>query len=332
MAWASAGFGASGSVRTTSTDVTSNRAVSQNVDTTTRQASDERRELVSHSTKVENILSLLNAKYVGTPFLSFSLNPRPLELLSLDPTDPNLWFSQLLARRSSGIEGLQEYTAVVVVPKDQDFCVSARLRRVCLLDVPPGRSPSIERYDNIPPQLVRMLNYVERTFHRARRSKNSMSKSFPPRAAGEIPAPSHRVWEIASIGGFLRAYLRRFPHPTGRHGVSTADVVYKHPLELWLDTLRDEYERDVARSPLERGVLLGKTHARYLLHLRGGRLAVSNSTASVTPLFPLKINPGDIDIGGVRGGALEPTRDVRARASRRHALERPRTSARHDIE
>ena len=65
-------------MRTTSTDVTANRAVTQNVDTTTRQASDERRELVSHSTKVENILSLLNAKYVGTPFLSFSLNPRPL--------------------------------------------------------------------------------------------------------------------------------------------------------------------------------------------------------------------------------------------------------------
>jgi hypothetical protein len=39
-------------------------------------------------------------------------------------------FSQLLARRSSGIEGVQEYTAVIVVPKDEDFCVSARLRRV----------------------------------------------------------------------------------------------------------------------------------------------------------------------------------------------------------
>jgi len=67
----------------------------------------ERRELVSHSTKVDNILTLLNAKDVGTPFLSFSINPRPLHLLSLDPADPNLWFSQLLARRSSGIEGVQ---------------------------------------------------------------------------------------------------------------------------------------------------------------------------------------------------------------------------------
>ena len=69
-------IGASGSIRNTSTDVTSNRAVTQNVDTTTRQASDERREMVSHSTKVENILTLLNAKYVGTPFLSFSVRPQ----------------------------------------------------------------------------------------------------------------------------------------------------------------------------------------------------------------------------------------------------------------
>src|SRR4030095_5458727 len=157
-------IGASGSVRTTSTDVTANRAVTQNVDTTTRQASDERRELVSHSTKVENILSLLNAKYVGTPFLSFSLNPRPLNLLSLDPADPNLWFSQLLARRSSGIEGLQEFTGVIVVPKDEDFCVSARLRRVCLCDAPPGPLSFDESYTGNVNQLSRVLNYLDRTY------------------------------------------------------------------------------------------------------------------------------------------------------------------------
>jgi hypothetical protein len=158
------GFGASGSVRTTSTDVNSTRAVSQTVDTTNRQAAEERRELVSHSTKVENILSLLHAKYVGTPFLSFSLNPRPLELLSLDPSDPNLWFSQLLARRSSGIEGLQEFTAVIVVPKRSGLlpqcAVAPRLSFRC----PPGPLAFDERYSSTLPQLVRLLNYVERTF------------------------------------------------------------------------------------------------------------------------------------------------------------------------
>jgi hypothetical protein len=131
-------FSIGGSVRTTSTDVASNRAVSQVVDTTNRQASEERRELFSHSTRVENIISLLNAKYVGTPHLSFSMSPQPLQQLSIDPSDPNLWFQQLLARRSSGIEGIQEFTAVMVVPKATAFCINARLRRVCLLDSPPG--------------------------------------------------------------------------------------------------------------------------------------------------------------------------------------------------
>jgi hypothetical protein len=57
-----------------------------------RQASEERRELISHTTRVENIISLLSAKYVGTPHLSFSVSPQPLQQLSVDPSDPNLWF------------------------------------------------------------------------------------------------------------------------------------------------------------------------------------------------------------------------------------------------
>lgn len=309
-------IGASGSVRTTSTDVTANRAVTQNVDTTTRQASDERRELVSHSTKVENILSLLNGKYVGTPFLSFSLNPRPLNLLSLDPADPNLWFSQLLARRSSGIEGLQEFTAVILVPKDQDFCVSARLRRVCLFDAPPGPLTFDERYDNSLPKLVRLLNYVERTFPIGTPLEELDVEVIPALAPDKFPRPVIDVWEIASMGGFLTPLIFAVsPNPTPVvTGVSTADVVYKHPLEIWLDTLRDEYDQDVSRSPLERGVLLAETRTLdTCFAFSEGALKISNSSASVVPLAPLGINPAVIDIGGVRSGAFDPNRDVRAR-------------------
>jgi len=309
-------IGASGSVRTTSTDVTANRAVTQNVDTTTRQASDERRELVSHSTKVENILSLLNAKYVGTPFLSFSLNPRPLNLLSLDPADPNLWFSELLARRSSGVEGLQEFTAVIVVPKDEDFCVSARLRRVCLFDAPPGPLTFDEHYDNSLAKLVRLLNYVERTFPIGTPLEELDVDVLPALAPDKFPRPVINLWEIASMGGFLTPLIFAVsPSPTPVvTGVSTADVVYKHPLEIWLDTLRDEYEQDVSRSPLERGVLLSETRTLDTCFAFGeGALNVSNTSASVVPLAPLGINPAVIDIGGVRGGALDPNRDVRAR-------------------
>jgi hypothetical protein len=324
------GFGASGSVRTTSTDISSNRAVAQTVDTTTRQASEERRELVSHSTKVENLLTLLNAKYIGTPFLSFSLNPRPLELLSLDPSDPNLWFSQLLARRSSGIEGLQEFTAVVVVPRDQDFCVSARLRRVCLLDVPPGPLTFDERYNNTFEQLFRMLDYVERTFPSGTPIEELDVEVVPALAPPEkFPRPVVNVWEIASIGGFLCPIIFVVsPNPVQVvTSVSTADVVYKHPLELWLDTMRDEYEQDVARSPLERGVLLGENLTLdTCFTFSQAALAPTNSSSSISALLPLDIDPGEIDIGGVRNGALDQTRDVRARAietiTRWNALER----------
>jgi len=311
------GFGASGSVRTTSTDIASNRAVSQSVDTTTRQASEERRELVSHSTKVENLLTLLNAKYVGTPFLSFSLSPRPLQLLSLDPSDPNLWFSQLLARRSSGIEGIQEFTAVVVVPRGQDFCVNSRLRRVCLLDVPPGPLTFDERYDNLPQQLWRMLDYAERTFPSGTPIEELDVEVIPALAPPEkFPRPVIRFWEITSIGGLLCPIIFVVSPNPGQviSSVSTADAIYKHPLELWLDTLRDEYEQDVARSPLERGVLLGENRTLdTCFTFSEAGLGVLNSAASITPLFPLDINPGDIDIGGVRVAA-DPTRDARARA------------------
>jgi hypothetical protein len=322
-------IGASGSVRTTSTDVTANRAVTQNVDTTTRQASDERKELVSHSTKVENILSLLNAKYVGTPFLSFSLNPRPLNLLSLDPADPNLWFSQLLARRSGGIEGVQEFTAVIVVPKDEDFCVSARLRRVCLFDAPPGPLTFDERYDNSLPKLVRLLNYVERTFPVGTPLEELDVEVLPALPPDKFPRPVIDVWAIAPMGRFLSPLIFAVspnPTPVIITGVSTADVVYKHPLEIWLDTLRDEYEQDVSRSPLERGVLLSETRTLdTCFTFSEGALNVSSSSASIVPLAPLGLNPAVIDIGGVRGGALDPNRDVRARGieivTRQNALE-----------
>ncbi len=153
-----------GSVRNTTTDVASQRAVSQVVDTTTRQASDERRELLSHTTRVENIISLLSAKYIGTPYLSFSLSPQPQQQLSIDPSDPYLWFQQLLARRSSGIESTQEFTAVVIVPKNTAFCIGARLRRVCLLDSPPGPLNLEERFNGTLIQFARMVNYLNRTF------------------------------------------------------------------------------------------------------------------------------------------------------------------------
>lgn len=313
-------IGASGSLRTTSTDVTSNRAVTQNVDTTTREASEERRQLVSHSTKVENILTLLNAKYVGTPFLSFSLSPRPLQLLSLDPNDPNLWFTQLLQRRSSGIEGLQEFTAVLVVPRDQDFCVDTRLRRVCVLDVPPGPLTYDEFYTGSLPQFVRVLNYLDRTYP-VGTPVEELDVDVLPNPPPEFPRALVEFWALASFRGTFDSYLGAIAGIISSSPdqfvttVKTMDVIYKHPLELWLDVLRDEYERAVERSPLERGIFLGDERVLdTCFAFTEGNLSMSNSSSSATPLTPLNIHPGDIDIGGVKGVSVDPATSVRARA------------------
>ncbi|MBL8287073.1 MAG: hypothetical protein JNL85_03735 [Rubrivivax sp.] len=319
-----------GGVSRTSTDLESSRAVSQVVDTTTRQAAEERRELISHTTNVENIISLLRAKYVGTPHLSFSLSPQPLTQLSIDPADPNLWFQQLLARRSSGIEGIQEFTAVIVAPRGSGFCLNARLRRVCLLDSPPGPFEVRERFDpnlNLL-QLNRMVQYLNRT--------------FPPGTPLE-ELDIDIVAGLANAGAFRRAVvelwgLRLGPQlviasvvsPTGTgDALATGRAAYKHFLEVWLDTLRDEYEREVARSPLERGVLLGEN--RFLdtcfgLADGGGGggdegaeppLVVTSTSASVGPLIRVPLPRGFFDIGG----SSVLTHSGNGSSARAHALE-----------
>jgi hypothetical protein len=160
-----------------------------------------------------------------------------------------------------------------------------------------------------------MLDYVERTFPPGTPLEELDVEVLPALAPDLFPRPVIQLWEVAGMGGFLTALIFAVsPHPTAIiNSVSTADVVYKHPLELWLDVLRDEYERDVIRSPLERGVLLSETRTLdTCFAFSGGSLAVSNSAASVVPLAPLALSPAAIDIGGVRDGALDRSRDVRA--------------------
>lgn len=119
-----------------STSISGGREVSEQLDTTSRHASEERKELLSHMTNVNNLLTLLNGSLVGTSSLRFSLWPQPLRPLSIDPNDENLWFAELLKRRSSGIEGMQDFYAVAVVPRGSGFCLSEKLRRVSVYEPP----------------------------------------------------------------------------------------------------------------------------------------------------------------------------------------------------
>ena len=321
-------FSIGGSVRTTSTDVASNRAVSQVVDTTNRQASEERRELFSHSTRVENIISLLNAKYVGTPHLSFSMSPQPLQQLSIDPSDPNLWFQQLLARRSSGIEGIQEFTAVMVIPKDTAFCINARLRRVCLLDSPPGPLSFEERFTGTLPQLARMVNYLNRTFPIGTPLEDLDIDIIPGiTGSGVFRRPVVELWGLRLSESLIVANI---VSPGATAGVSSRGRAnYKHFLEVWIDTLVDEYERESSRSPLDRGILFGENRfldTCFAVAAEGGAISVSESSATVSPLFRVPLNPGLFDIGGTKTLSSSKSASTRSRAletvTRWNAIER----------
>ncbi|HRO61794.1 MAG TPA: hypothetical protein PK177_21990, partial [Burkholderiaceae bacterium] len=308
-------LGASGSVRTTTTDIAGRREGAQAIDQTTREASEERRELVSHHTRVENILTLLSAKYVGTPHLRFSLSPSPMTLLSVDPSDPNLWFSQLLARRSSGLEGIQEFTTVVIVPRGEDFCVNARLRRVCVLDVPPGPLEFTEPF-NLQLHLGRVLNYLDRVY-----PPGTPLEEFDVDLIGALPLPddfTRPVLRNFSVAGFVMIADVTSPTPLPFPGsVKNASVNYKMHLELWLETLRDEYEREVARSPLERGVLMGEERfldTCFAFAAANGGLAVSGSNAQIGPLLRIEVDRHDFDLGGITSAASSAGKTTRERA------------------
>jgi len=304
-----------GSVRSTSTDVTSDRAVSQSVDSMARNASEERRELVSHTTRVENIISLLRTKYVGTPHLSFSLSPQPLQQLSVDPADPNLWFQQLLARRSTGIEGIQEFTAVIVVPKDTNFCINARLRRVCLLDSPPGPFSLSERFNGGLLQFARMVNYLNDAFPVGTPLEELDIDILGGLSGGPFRRPVVELWGLR-LGE--RLVIASVASPGAQAGVEArGQANYKHFLEVWLDTVRDEYEREVARSPLERGVLFGENRfldTCFSADAESGAFTVANSTATVSPLFRVALDPGLFDIGGIKTATAAFNASTRSRA------------------
>lgn len=304
-----------GSVRTTSTDVSGSRSLSQQIDTTQRDASQERRELLSHMTRVENVLTLLNTKYVGTPHLRFSLSPRPLQLLSVDPTDPNLWFSQLLARRSTGIEGVQEFTTIVLVPREEDFCVEARLRRVCVLDSPPGPLNLDERFQfNL--HFLRILSYINRAYPRGTPLEELDLDLFGLLTnSQEFLRPVVGEWVASAIGYFLAEVVSPRPQSTAPN-LAVELVPYKSMLELWLETQRDEYEREVARSPIERGILLGENRVLDTCFAASSAgFIVSNSNASVSPFRRIDIDPRAIDLGGVNAAASNTRASIKDRAN-----------------
>ncbi len=225
------------------TSISGGREVSEQLDTTSRQASEERRELLSHTTNVSNVLTLLNGSLVGTNMLHFSLWPQPLRPLSIDPDDENLWYAELLKRRSSGIEGMQEFFAVAVVPRGEGFCVSENLRRVSVME-PPMPEPPVEpskifdTFDFNLDDFVRVLSYLSGKYPEGTPLEEldvSVEDRLFPDPAAVPPFPSSR--ERIDLQAYYNAVGAVWvPNPLpALPPESSIDLVEKVQLKAWAE-------------------------------------------------------------------------------------------------
>jgi hypothetical protein len=257
------GVVAGGGGSETTTSITGGRDVYQFQDTIARQASEERRELLSHLTRVRNVLTLLSGHYLGSPYLKFVLRPRPLRTLSIDTSDPNLWQHELLRRRSVGLEGIQDFYGVAVIPRSlEGFCVSVRLRNVYVIDAP--TPPLIEdpiAFYNDPPNGQEILNFLLTRYPRGTPADELDVDVIGTGVRSNWQSPSIVGFGFAGrniTDGWVFAGVKAIDTSTG--DAVTAQVPYKTLDEVWLDTRRAAYEEAVSRSPLERGVVTYVQH------------------------------------------------------------------------
>ncbi|MCP4364342.1 MAG: hypothetical protein GY800_03465 [Planctomycetes bacterium] len=266
------GIGGSTSGRKTTTGVSGGRDVTQLVDMTSRQASEERRELFSHLSNVSNVLSLLTTHYVGSPFLRFTLRPRPLRHLSIDPTEPSLWFTELQRRRSSGLEGIQDFYAVAVVPrKMKKYCVNVYLRNLYVIDNPP--TPPDPR---TPPSDMEVRTYLNSVYPLGTPLGeldvdvlNETRQQMLPVPGGFLMTPVVLSWDVDRTPWDLHGTVWVWANYVGRRD---SDITkqrfrdrrrwypYKTRTEARLDAARARYEAELARSPLERGAVVWSGH------------------------------------------------------------------------
>jgi hypothetical protein len=199
-------------------------------------------------------------------------------VLSVDAADPNLWYSQLLHRRSSGIEGIQEFVTIVVVPKDRDFCVEARLRRFCVIDNPPEepKLPPYYEYEFTDPwDRTAVHDYLYELYPRGTPLEQLDVDVMGQIDITKFPRPVIWAWgsslawsattgvvSITFVSPALDPFFKSATVAPAQPGVSAVynnEIWYKEFAEVFLEMQRARYEEDLARSPLERGEVLMDT-------------------------------------------------------------------------
>ena len=273
--WSAGGFlnlgliGGGGGGGGSSTTVNASRDVSQRIDMLNRKASEERRELLSHTTRVANVLTLLTAKHIGTPYLQYTLQPRPIRSLIADPSDPNLWFMELLRRRSSGIEGMQDFVAIAAVPRQAGrFCINARL--ITLHVMAPFQGIPANTSENRLPFLskMRVIRYLNQVYPPGTPLDDLDADVFDEGTATRV-TPDLRSsaivlrWFYPQPGPFLGSQLgvvrvvygyRLIPSQGGIDYLTKVGL-YKLGAEVLLEA-NQARAAEMAKSPLRRGQVL----------------------------------------------------------------------------
>lgn len=371
LAFGKALIGGSLSYSRSTTSISGGREVSEQLDTTNRQASEERRELLSHMTNVNNVLTLLNGSLVGTNMLHFSLWPQPLRPLSIDPDDENLWYAELLKRRSSGIEGMQDFFAVAIVPRGEGFCLNENLRRVSVME-PPLPDPPVEpsrlfdTFDFNLDDFVRVFSYLTGKYPEgtpleeldvsvedrltpdpeavppfpSSHARNALQAYYNavgavwvpnPLPALPPPAPTSPIdFESLQLNAWVKAArdvlaalptvvkIDTMPRPVVSgwtfsnslrpsmfrlHALTnppSLPVPYKWVQDVWLEAAQYDYERELAKSPLERGTILLDDRRIDICAKLDEEGALGEVITTVPPA------PGPVTVGG-----LPPTTVVR---------------------
>jgi hypothetical protein len=324
------------------TDVFTERTLNERIDSTTRDASQERRELLSHHTDISNILSLLSAYHIGSPYVRLSMWPRPISLLSLDASDPNLWYMELLRRRSSGLEGTQEVFLVLVVPKNEHFCIEAQLKRFFVADklpMPPKLDEGFGQFFAGPGyvEAAVVLQYLYGRFPRGT-PLESLDVDLKPDPK-VFPSPAVDSWLFNMYTEYVVVFFVSAPPNGNLTTAPTANrkegyAAYKSFEELFLEATIAQYEAELATSPLERGTVVMMPKVLTTCYALDADAPVTVKSSKVyTPTPSVAPPPASVG-GGADGGATyyaelvlaksqpSPSKHARALVARWNQLER----------
>ena len=200
---------------------------------------------------------------------------------------------------------------MLVVPRGEDFCVDARLRRVCLLDSPPGPLSFDEKLRLEPNLDLLQLMQDGAYLYRVYRSGTPLEELDVDLIGGLRTRPSSAAGDRvlgARLGPLVVEAIVASPHST------PGDSKGERELQALPRALAGHAPRRVRAGGVPLAARARRPARREpppqtcFAFDQDGRATVSSSDASVSPLVRVPIDLGDLDIGGVDN--LDATRST----------------------